>query len=187
MATVYKSNLVKKLHRHRGIYSGKPYEVAGRIFLPAGTVLAVGDDLLGVPVGENQRIKEVTLLVVGDTSTAAGEIGYFQMLDAAGNPVKVQRRGPNAYAPAEDTFTSPTTASAAYKAAGQLDGYVRQQVTGATVTKLPGPVNIGVRITTGATVGADTEVFIGAVFDGETSTKETGGDPFMDNSYLLAN
>lgn len=185
MATVYKSNLVKKLHRHRGIYSGQPYEVAGRIFLKAGTVLGVGDDLLGVPVGENQRVKEVTLLVIGDTSTAAGEIGYFQLLDKAGNPVKVQRRGPDAQAPASDTFTSPATSSAAYKAAGQLDGYVRQQVTGAAVAKLPGPVNIGVRITTGATVGADTEVFIGAVFDGETSTVETGGDPSVDNSYLL--
>lgn len=185
MATIYKSNLVKKLHRHRGIYSGQPYEVAGRIFLPAGTVLAVGDDLLGVPVGENQRVKEVTLLVIGDTSTAAGEIGYFQMLDKDGNAVKVQRRGPDSHAPTEDTFTSPVTDSDAYKAAGQLDGYVRQQVTGATVAKLPGPVNIGVRITTGATVGADTEFFIGVVFDGETSTVETGGNTDVDNSYLL--
>ena len=185
MATVYKSNLVKKLHRHRGIYSGQPYEVSGRIFLPSGTVLGVGDDLLGVPVGENQRIKEVTLLVIGDTSTAAGEIGYFQITDSDGNPVKVQRRGPDANAPAEDTYTSPTTDSDAFKAAGQLDGYVRQQVTGATVEKLAGPVNIGVRITTGATVGEDTEIFIGAVFDGETSTVETGGDSNPDNSYLL--
>ena len=185
MATVYKSNLVKKLHRHRGIYSGKPYEVAGRIFLPAGTVLAAGDDLLGVPVGENQRIKEVTLLVIGDTSTAAGSIGYFQMLDKAGNPVKVQRRGPDANAPEEDTFVSPESDPDAYKAAGQLDGYVRQQVTGADVEKLAGPVNIGVRITTGATVAEDTEFFIGAIFDGETSTVETGGNSAPDNDYLL--
>jgi hypothetical protein len=181
----YKSNLVKKLHRHRGIYSGKPYEVAGRIFLPEGTVLTTADVLLGVPVGENQRVKEVTILAIGDTSTIAGSIGYFQLLDKAGNPVKVQRRGPNAYAPTEDTFTSPVSDPDAYRAAGQLDGYMRTEVTGATVTKLPGPVNIGVAITTGGTVAADTELFIGVMFDGETSTVETGNDPFMDNSYLL--
>lgn len=184
MATIYKSNLVKKLHRHRGIYSGQPYEVAGRIFLPAGTVLAIGDDLLSVPVGENQRVKEVTVLVVGDISTAAGEVGYFQMLDSAGDPVVVQRRGPDSHAPAEDTYTSPATDSNAFAAAAALAGYARTEV--ATGDKLAGPVNVGVRITTGATVAADTEVFIGVMFDGETSTVETGGDPFADTAYLLA-
>jgi hypothetical protein len=184
MATLT-SNLVKKLHRHRGIYSGKPYEVAGRIFLPAGTVLALNDILLGVPVGENQRVKEVTILAIGDTSTVAGSIGYFQMLDKQGNPVKVQRIGPDAQAPASYTYTSPASDPDAYRAAGQLDGYMRTEVTGATVTKLPGPVNIGVQITTGGTIAADTELFIGVMFDGETSTVETGNDPFMDQSYLL--
>lgn len=179
----YKSNLVKKLHRHRGIYSGKPYEVAGRIFLAAGTVLTTADVLLGVPVGENQRVKEVYYTVIGDTSTIAGSMGYFQMLDSEGNPVKVQRRGPNAFAPAEDTFTSPATSAAAYLAAGQLDGYLRTQV--ATADKLAGPVNVGIAITTGGTIAADTEIFIGVQFDGETSEVETGGDPFMDNDYLL--
>ena len=179
----YKSNLVKKLHRHRGIYSGQPYEVAGRVFLPSGTVLTTADILLGVPVGENQRVKEVYFTVIGDTSTIAGSMGYFQMLDKDGNPVKVQRRGPDANAPAEDTFTSPTSDPDAYKAAGQLDGYVRTAVT--TADKLAGPVNIGIAITTGGTIAADTEIFIGVQFDGETSTVETGGDPFADNSYLI--
>lgn len=179
-----KSNLVKKLHRHRGIYSGKPYEVAGRIFLPAGTVLTTADVLLGVPVGENQRVKEVTVMAIGDTSTIAGSVGYFQMLDANGDPVVVYRRGPNSFAPAEDTFTSPASDPDAYAAAAQLDGYIRTEVT-ASIAKLPGPVNIGVAITTGGTIAADTELFIGVMFDGETSTVETGGDPFADNDYLL--
>lgn len=183
MATLT-SNLVKKKHRHRGIYSGKPYEVAGRIFLAEGTVLTAADILLGVPVGENQRVKEVTVLVIGDTAAAAGSVGYFQMLDAAGDPVVVQRRGPDAQAPAEDTYTSPASDPDAYRAAAQLDGYSRTEVTGTTVTKLPGPVNIGIEITTGGTVGADTEIFIGVMFDGETSTVETGGEP-QDQSYLL--
>jgi hypothetical protein len=184
MATIT-SNLVKKLHRHRGIYSGKPYEVAGRIFLAAGTVLALNDILLGVPVGENQRVKEVTILAIGDTSTIAGSIGYFQMLDSAGNPVVVQRRGPDSQVPAGNNFPSPVSDPDAYRAAGQLDGYMRTEVTGATVTKLPGPVNIGVQITTGGTVAADTELFIGVMFDGETSTVETGGPDFGNNQYLL--
>jgi len=182
MAT-FNSNLIKKVHRHRGIYSGKKYSVAGRIFIPEGTVLDIGDDLLAIPVGENQGIKAVSVWVVGDLDTAAGSVGYFQMLDKEGNPVKVQRRGPNAYAPAEDTFTSPATSAAAFKAAAALTGYAEANV--AAPDKLAGPVNIGVRITTAGTAAEDTEIFIGAVFDGETSTVETGGDPFMDNSYLL--
>lgn len=180
MATTYESNLVAKKGRHRGLYSGKPNEVSGRIFLPAGTVLAANDLLLGVPVGENQIVKEVTVLVVGDTSTAAGSTGYFQILDSDGNPVSVKRNGP--FSESDQIFTSPATSDAAYAAAAQLDGYVRTAL--ATPTKLAGPVNIGVKITTGATVGADTEIFIGAVFDGETSTVTVDGGN-TDNSYLL--
>lgn len=180
---VYESNLVKRKMRQRGLAEGKPLEIAGRIFLPSGTVLEVGDQLLGVPVGENQRIKEVTLLVVGDTSTAAGETGYIQMLDANGDAVVVKRNGP--FSESAATFTSPTSDTDAYRSAGQLDGYVRTQVTGAAVTKLPGPVNVGVTITTGATVGADTEVFIGVVLDGETSTNEVEGHSESDDTTYL--
>lgn len=185
MATIT-SNLVKKLHRHRGIYSGKDYDVAGRIFLPAGTALSASpaDDLLFIPVGENQVITKVTLLVLGDTSTIAGSIGYFQMLDENGDPVVVQRHGPNHFVPDEYTFTSPATSAAAYRAAGQLDGYTETIL--ATPTKLAGPVNVGIRITTGGTIAADTELFLAAYFDGETSTSEvTGGYPAGDLSYLL--
>jgi hypothetical protein len=183
MATI-SSNLVKKKHRHRGIYSGKPYEVAGRVFLPAGTALAVGDILLGVPVGENQRVKEVTVLVVGDAA-GSGSVGYFQMLDGKGNPVKVQRRGPDVNAPESDTFVSPESDPDAFRAAGALTGYTRTQVTG-DVGKLPGPVNVGVQITTAGTVEEDTEIFIGVVFDGETHPNEvSGGYPAPDLSYLL--
>jgi hypothetical protein len=179
MAT-YNSNLVAKKMRHRGIYSGKDYDVAGRIFLASGTVLEVGDDLLFVPVGENQSIQKVTLTVIGDTSTAAGEIGRFQIVDSAGDPVVVQRLGP--FGEAEYTFESPATDSDLYRAAGQLDGYTETII--ATAAKLAGPVNVGIRITTGATVGADTEMFLAVYFKGETSTLDTVGGG-SDNEYLL--
>lgn len=180
---IFNSNLVKKLHRHRGIYSGKDYDVAGRIFLPDDTVLEVGDDLLFVPVGENQTITKISLLVLGDTSTIAGSIGTFQMLDSAGNPVVVQRRGPNSYVPAGNNFPSPATSAAALRAAGQLDGYTETII--ATPTKLTGPTNVGIRITTGGTIAADTELYLAVYFDGETPPRdlEAGYPPRTD--YLL--
>lgn len=180
---IYTSNLVKKLHRHRGIYSGKDYDVAGRVFLPEGTVLTTADDLLFVPVGENQAIEKVTLLVLGDTSTIAGSIGTFQMLDANGDPVVVRRRGPSSYAPAADTFTSPATVADALRAAGQLDGYTETII--AAAAKLTGPTNVGIRITTGGTIAADTELFLAVYFNGETSTNELTVDYPPRTDYLL--
>lgn len=178
---ILKSNLVAKLNRHRGLYSGMPYEVAGRIFLANGTELALNDDLLFVPVGENQVIKRVTLLVVGDTSTIAGSIGRFQILDKNGDPVVVERTGP--LGESDTKYTSPATSAALYRAAGQLDGYTETII--ATPEKLAGPVNVGIRITTAGTIAADTEIFLGVQFDGETSTKEVT-DPFgYSNDYLL--
>lgn len=187
MAT-FESNLIKKRHRHRGIYSGKPYEVAGRIFLPEGTVLAADDILLAVPVGENQRVKEVTVLTVGDAGAAAGSVGYWQMLDAQGNPVVVRRRGPDRFAPADAEFVSPETDEDAFAAAAALNGYRRVQVTSADVGKLAGPVNVGVEITTGGTVAEDTEIFIGVMFDGETHPQDgVGRTDYLGygNEYLL--
>jgi hypothetical protein len=182
MATVYNSNLVAKKTRHRGIYSGKDYDVAGRIFLASGTVLGVGDDLLFVPVGENQVIQKIALLVLGDTSTAAGEIGRFQILDANGDPVVVERMGP--FGASDTRFTSPATDSDLYRAAGQLDGYTETVLS--TVAKLAGPVNVGIRITTGATVGADTEMFLAVYFKGETSENDVvGGGNDNENAYLI--
>lgn len=185
MATIL-SNLLHKRHRHRGIYSGQDYDVAGRIFLPAGTVLddSPADDLLFIPVGENQVITKVTLLVLGDTSTIAGSIGYFQMLDANGDPVVVRRNGPSYYAPEDSDFESPATNATAYRAAGQLDGYTETIVT--PPIKLAGPVNVGIRITTGGTIAADTELFLAAYFDGETNPDTiNSGYPNGDQSYLL--
>lgn len=180
MATIT-SNLVKKKNRHRGIYSGKPYQVAGRIFLASGTALTTADDLLFVPVGENQSIRRVTLEVLGDTSTIAGSIGYFQILDRNGDPVVVEHVGP--LGDSDTKFTSPATSDAAYRAAGQLDGYT-ETILNPTV-KLLGPVNVGIAITTGGTIAADTTIFLGVEFDGETSTVELEGDQDPDNSYLL--
>ena len=187
MAT-FESNLVKKRHRHRGIYSGKPYEVAGRIFLPAGTVLAADDILLSVPVGENQRIKEVTVLTIGDAGAAAGSVGWFQMLDAQGNPVVVRRRGPDRFAPEGAEFVSPATDEDGLAVAATLNGYRRVAVAGPTMDKLAGPVNVGVEITTGGTVAEDTEVFIGVMFDGETHPQDDAGRTDYlgtGNDYLL--
>lgn len=180
MAT-YNSNLVQKKMRHRGLYSGKDYDVAGRIFLANGTVLGVGDDLLFVPVGENQSIERIDLTVFGDTSTIAGEIGRFQILDAAGQPVVVERRGP--FGESADDYTSPATDSDLYRAAGQLDGYTETVI--AAAAKLAGPVNVGIRITTGGTIGADTEMFLGVYFKGETSEADALSGRDGDNDYLL--
>lgn len=179
MAT-YNSNLVAKKMRHRGIYSGKDYDVAGRIFLASGTVLTAGDDLLFVPVGENQSIQKVTLTVLGDTSTIAGEIGRFQILDSNGDPVVVERLGP--FGDDDTRFTSPATDSDLYRAAGQLDGYTETII--AAAAKLAGPVNVGIRITTGGTIAADTELFLAVYFKGETSMLDTVGGG-SDNEYLL--
>lgn len=180
---IFTSDLVKKLHRHRGYYGGKDYDVAGRIFLANGTALAAGDDLLFVPVGENQAIEKVTLLVLGDTSTIAGSIGTFQILDSAGQPVVVERRGPSRFVPSGNDFTSPATSAASLKAAGQLDGYTETII--AAPTKLAGPVNVGIRITTAGTIAADTELFLAVYFNGEVSMQQvTGGYPPR-TDYLL--
>lgn len=181
---IYNSNLMVKRTRNRGLYAGKDETRSGRIFLASGTALALNDDLLFVPMGENLTVKKVTLLVVGDTSTIAGSIGRFQMLDSAGNPVQVQRRGPNGES--EYMFTSPATSAAAYKAAGQLDGYTEQIV--AAGVKEAGPFNVGIRITTAGTIAADTELFLGVTFAGETSTDEVNADyiqSYWGNEYLI--
>lgn len=178
---IYKSNLVKKLQRHRGIYGGKSYDAAGRIFLPAGTALAVGDVLLFLPVGENQAIEKVSVTNLG--SSISGSIGTFQIKDKAGNAVVVRRKGPSSYAPASFTFTSPADAPTAIKAAGALTGYTEALVS--APAKLAGPVNVGIRITTAATLATDTEIFLAAYFDGEVVKEdmEAGYPPRFD--YLL--
>jgi len=180
---IINSNLVAKGTRHRGIYSGQDYDVAGRIFLASGTVLTTADDLLFVPVGENQVIHKVTLTVVGDTAAGAGSIGRFQMLDGAGDPVVVDRLGPSSYAGADSKFTSPATSAALYRAPGQLDGYTETII--AAAAKLAGPVHVGIRITTGFTAGADTELFLAVYFKGETSMRDVVGPGYGDNEYLL--
>lgn len=181
MATL-NSNLVQKRTRHRGIYAGQDYDVAGRIFLAAGTVLATGDTLLFIPVGEQQVIQKVSITSVGDTGPVAGSIGRFQILGPNGQPARVERRGPEQDV-SDYAFTSPADAPTLYKAAGQLDGYAETIV--ATPEKLAGPVNVGIRITTGGTIAADTELFLAAYFKGETSTREVNGFG-SDAAYLLS-
>lgn len=179
---LYKSNLVNKKGRHRGLYEGKPQIVSGRLFLANGTVLTTSDDLLMVPVGENLAIKEIRLLVLGDTSTIAGSIGTFQILDKAGQPVVVRRLGPSG--PASSIFTSPATSAAALRAAGQLDGYTETVL--ATPAKLAGPTNVGIRITTGGTIAADTEIFLEVEFEGETGTRQVTAEYPASYPYSIA-
>lgn len=174
---LYKSNLVTKKGRHRGLYEGTPKIVSGRLFLASGTALTTSDDLLMVPIGENLAIKEIRLLVLGDTSTIAGSIGTFQILDRNDDPVVVQRLGP--LGPASSMFTSPATSAASLRAAGQLDGYTETVI--ATPAKLAGPTNVGIRITTGGTIAADTEIFLEVEFEGETGTNEVVAE--YPNSY----
>lgn len=181
---VYNSNLVRKKTRNRGLYEGKDDARSGRIFFAADTVLVAGDDLLFLPLGENLSVKKVNVLVNGDLGAAAGSIGRFQMVDSAGNPVEVERRGP--FGEAEYTFVSPPTDPTAYKAAAALTGYTEHIVP--APVKEAGPVNVGIRITTGGTVAEDTEIFLTVVFAGETSVVEVGADyiqGYTDNEYLL--
>lgn len=180
--TLYNSNLVSKKARNRGLYVGKDEGVTGRVFLKNGTVLTTSDDLLIVPVGENQAIHKISLLVLGDTSTIAGSIGTFQILDKAGNAVVVQRNGPNGAAASK--YTSPATSAAALRSAGQLDGYTETVL--ATPAKLAGPTNVGIRITTGGTIAADTEVFVTVYFKGEASMTTVTSGSTTSNAYLLA-
>lgn len=166
---LYNSNLVTKRNRHRGMYEGQDYNVAGRIYLASGTALTTSDDLLFVPVGENQAIHKISLLVLGDTSTIAGSIGTFQILGPDGvTPVTVERLGP--LGPTSSKYTSPATSAASLRAAGQLDGYTETVL--ATPAKLAGPTNVGIRITTGGTIAADTEMFLTVYFKGETGTND---------------
>lgn len=166
--TIYNSNLVTKRGRHRGMYEGVDYNVAGRVALDSGTVLTTADDFLFVPVGENQVIHKISLLVLGDTSTIAGSIGTFQILGPDGLPAVVERLGP--LGPTSSKYTSPATSAASLRAAGQLDGYTETVL--ATPAKLAGPTNVGIRITTGGTVAAATEMFLTVYFKGETGTNE---------------
>lgn len=181
---IFSSNLVRKKTRNRGLYAGIDNTRSGRIFLAAGTVLTAGDDLLFMPLGENLTVKKVTILAVGNIGAVAGSVGRFQMLDSAGNPVTVERMGP--YGEAEYTFTSPATDATAYKAAAALAGYT-EQIVAAAVKEL-GPVHVGIRITTGGTIAADTELFLGTMFAGETSTTDVNADyiqGYSDNGYLI--
>ena len=185
MATL-NSNLVTKRMRHRGIYSGKPYRADGVIRLEEGTVLAAGDVLLFVPVGEQQNVEKVFVTALGGVGALAGSIGYHQILDAEGQPAKVTR------VPSvdEETYTSPATDADAFSAATALTGH--KEIVVATTNKLPGPVVVSVTITTGATIPAGgAELLVGAQFLGETSLREvtsgynTAGQNANANSYLL--
>ena len=58
-----KSNLTAKRTRHRGLYAGQEYDVVGRIFLPSGTVLTIGDVLLAVPLLSPLLVQSVAVQV----------------------------------------------------------------------------------------------------------------------------
>lgn len=177
------SNLVEKKTRHRAMEAGKPHTVTGHMFFEAGDVLATNDVLRMVPIGENQAILSVSVLAIGDTSTMAGSVGRFQILDSAGDPVIVERRGPSGEAATK--YTSPATDGDLYAASAQLDGYAISNQ--ATPAKLAGPADVGILITTGATFGADTDLFVSVTIQGEIPTEGEqvdGGNG--DHGYLIA-
>lgn len=160
------SNLVTRRTRNRATHEGVEYKISGRILVPNGTVVTTSNDFLFVPVGENQVIKKVTLLVLGDSSTIAGSIGTFQQLDNAGAVVVIERKGPNGETSTK--YTSPATSAAALRAAGQLDGYTETVL--ATPARLAGPTNVGIRITTGGTFAAETEMILEVTLVGDHGT-----------------
>lgn len=183
MAT-FNSNLIAKRNRHRGIYSGRPYNVEGRIVFSEGAELAEGDILLIAPIGENQRVNKVRSYVIGDVGEAEVTIGYAQILDADGQPAVVERLGP--LSDDESRFESPESDLDAFAPAAALQD-AREYVIVGNPNKLPGPVYLAAEVTAAGTVGGDgAEVHIGAEFDGETSLRETGGETWWEKqSYLL--
>lgn len=164
MAT-FSSPLIAKRTKHRGIYSGQEYTIEGIVKIPSGTVLATNDVFLIAPLGENQIVKEVWAYTIGNAGATQVSIGYAQRLDANGDPEVVERNGP--LADSSTKFTSPTSDLDAFAPAAVLT--TARRVVDTAVTVLPGPVNLAAEVTTGATLGADIEVHIGAVFVGEVS------------------
>lgn len=182
---IYTSNLIKKKHRHRGIYGGKEYSVEGVIRIPSGTELTTSDVLKFVPIGENQVVTQVWAYAVGDPGSLAISIGYAQMLDSNGQPVKVQRQGPSGYVPADETFTSPESDLDAFASAAAVS--TARRVVDTAVEKLAGPVDLAAAVTTGQTLSGDLELHVGCVIVGEVSDEElTGGYPPR-TDYLLDN
>lgn len=175
--TVYKSELTSNGVLNRVSFAQCEKEYQGRVRIKAGTVLAIGDDLLGVPVAENQVITKVAVLVLGDLGAAEGSVGRFRILDENGSPVVVERKGPAG--PADTKFTSPATSAAAYAAAQPLAGY--QEDVQATPAKLAGPANVGIRVTTGGTAAVDTDVFIQVTLLGEVAAP---GEFSGDDAYI---
>ena len=181
---IYTSNLMKKEHRHRGIYSGKEYSVEGIIKIPSGTVLTTADVLKFAPIGENQVVTQVWAYCLGNAGATQVSIGYAQQLDEAGQPVVIYRNGPNRFAPSDSEFTSPVSDLDAYAPAAVLT--TARRVVDTAVEKLAGPVDLACAITTGATLAEDIEIHVGAIIVGEVSEREvTGGYPAGDLSYLL--
>lgn len=164
MAT-FSSPLLVKRTKHRGIYSGQEYTIEGIVKIPSGTVLASGDLLKFAPLGENQIVKEVWAYTIGAAGATQVSIGYTQRLDANGDPEVTERNGP--LAPADTKFTSPVSDTDAFAPAAVLT--TARRVVDTAVTVLAGPVDLAAEVTTGATLAADIEVHVGAVFVGEVS------------------
>lgn len=183
MAT-FSSNLLRKEHRHRGIYGGKEYNVEGIVRIPSGTVLTTSDVFLFAPVGENQVVTQVWAYTIGSTGATQISIGYAQMLDENGDPVVVRRNGPSIYAPSDSIFTSPTSDLDAFAPAAVIT--TARRVTDTAVEKLAGPVNLAAAVTTGATLANDVEIHVGCVIVGEVDDNVFPvGYPAGDLSYLL--
>lgn len=184
MAT-YETNLITNRNRHRGMYSGRTYDITGRLALPTGTVIAVGDVFLFAPIGENQIVAKVKGRTVGDSGVLEVSLGYHQILDTFGDPIVVERNGPRVdIGPFgfPSKFPSPAT-DADFFLGSWVTANPMEELTETTV-KLPGPVYFSATVTVGLTLTEDIELYVGAVFDGEDSVHQVT-DPNSDNTYLL--
>ena len=187
MATI-DSNLIAQRNRHRGLYSGQEYDVAARFAFKNGQVFTAGDILHAVPVGENQVVTKVKAYAVGATGALAVSLGYFQILDKNGQPVVVERNGPQVTTGAfgqNAKFTSPASDGDAFAPAAVLS--TARQVVVTPTAKLAGSVYMGAIVTTGATLANDAEIFIGCTIDGEESIHQVIGPRDWENDYLLGN
>ncbi|UFK09596.1 hypothetical protein [Xanthomonas phage DES1] len=164
MAT-FESSLIGKKTKHRGLYSGKEYDVEGVIKLTNGQVLAANDILLAAPLGENQVVTKVRAYALGATGPVAVSLGYFQILEN-GQPLVIERYGPLEEGD-EGRFTSPASDGDAFAAAAVLS--TARQVIVAAPAKLAGPVHFGALVTTGGTLAADVEIHLSATVVGELS------------------
>lgn len=166
MAT-FKSDLVSKGIKHRGLYSGKEQTISGRVRVAAGGSIATTDLLQMVPLGENCRPIRITAMVkaVSGTPTLTNPSFSFGIQSiSASNHVR----------PDGATFTPVTTSATRLGASTALTTDEMAQLTEIdSVADAADWAPFYVTMTpSGAgafsVAGGDVDVILEAVFLGET-------------------